>query len=38
MEFGLSDEQLALQAAARRFAEEEIAPVAGEYDGPDAGF
>ncbi len=32
MEFALSDEQLALQATARRFARDEIAPVAGEYD------
>jgi acyl-CoA dehydrogenase len=32
MDFGLSDEQLALQATARRFASEEIAPVAAEYD------
>jgi acyl-CoA dehydrogenase len=32
MEFGLTDEQLALQATARRFAREEVAPVAGEYD------
>jgi acyl-CoA dehydrogenase len=32
MEFGLSDEQLALRDTARRFAREEIAPVAGKYD------
>ena len=32
MEFGLSDEQLALQATARRFAREEIAPVAAHHD------
>ncbi len=32
MEFGLTDEQLALQEAARRFAQEEIAPVAASYD------
>ena len=32
MEFGLSDEQLVLQDAARRFAREKIAPVAAEYD------
>ena len=32
MHFGLSDEQLALQGTARRFAREEIAPVAAEYD------
>ncbi len=32
MEFGLSDEQLALQATARRFAREEIAPVAAQHD------
>ncbi len=32
MEFGLSDEQLALQQTTRRFAREEIAPVAGTYD------
>ena len=32
MDFALSDEQLALQEAARRFAQEEIAPVAGQYD------
>jgi acyl-CoA dehydrogenase len=32
MEFGLSDEQLVLQEAARRFAREEIAPVAAKYD------
>ncbi len=32
MDFGLSDEQLALQATARRFASEEIAPVAAGYD------
>lgn len=30
--FGLSDEQLALQGEARRFAREEITPVAGRYD------
>jgi acyl-CoA dehydrogenase len=32
MEFSLSDEQRALQEAARRFAREEIAPVAAHYD------
>ncbi len=32
MEFGLSDEQLALQATARRFAREEVAPVAAQHD------
>jgi acyl-CoA dehydrogenase len=32
MEFALSDEQLALQETARRFAREEIAPVAAECD------
>ena len=32
MEFGLSDEQLVLQETARRFAREEIAPVAAKYD------
>jgi acyl-CoA dehydrogenase len=32
MEFGLSEEQLALQETARRFAREEIAPVAAKYD------
>jgi len=32
MDFTLTDEQLALQATARRFAREEIAPVAGHYD------
>jgi acyl-CoA dehydrogenase len=32
MDFRLSDEQLALQETARRFAQTEIAPVAGEYD------
>jgi acyl-CoA dehydrogenase len=32
MDFDLSDEQLALQATARRFAREEVAPVAGEHD------
>jgi acyl-CoA dehydrogenase len=32
MDFSLSDEQLALQEAARRFAREEIAPVASAYD------
>jgi acyl-CoA dehydrogenase len=32
MEFGLSDEQRMLQATARRFAREEIAPVAAGYD------
>ncbi len=32
MEFGLSDEQLALQETARRFAQEEVAPVAAEFD------
>ena len=32
MEFGLSDDQLSLQDAARRFAQSEMAPVAGQYD------
>jgi len=32
MDFQLSDEQLALQATARRFAQQEIAPVAARYD------
>ncbi|MEE8581877.1 MAG: acyl-CoA dehydrogenase family protein [Myxococcota bacterium] len=32
MDFSLSDEQLALQEAARRFSKEEIAPVAAKYD------
>ena len=32
MDFQLNDEQLALQDTARRFAKEEIAPVAAEYD------
>jgi acyl-CoA dehydrogenase len=32
VEFGLTDEQLALQETARRFAREEIAPVAAKYD------
>jgi acyl-CoA dehydrogenase len=32
MDFALSDEQLALQEAARRFAQDEIAPVAAQYD------
>jgi len=32
MDFDLSDEQLALQATARRFAREQIAPVAADYD------
>jgi acyl-CoA dehydrogenase len=32
MQFALSDEQLALQETARRFAREEIAPVAAEFD------
>ncbi len=32
MEFSLTDEQLALQGMARRFAVEEIAPVAAQYD------
>ena len=32
MDFGLSDEQLALQATAHRFAEDEIVPIASEYD------
>jgi len=30
--FGLSDEQLALQATARRFAREQVAPIAAHYD------
>jgi acyl-CoA dehydrogenase len=32
MEFALSDEQLALQETARRFAQSEIAPIAAQYD------
>lgn len=32
MDFGLTDEQRALREEVRRFAENEIAPVAGEYD------
>jgi acyl-CoA dehydrogenase len=32
MDFGLSDEQLALQTTARRFAREQVAPVAAEHD------
>ncbi len=32
MDFGLSDEQLALQETARRFAQGEIAPIAAKYD------
>jgi acyl-CoA dehydrogenase len=32
MDFGLSDEQLALQATARRFAREEVAPIAAHHD------
>ena len=32
MDYSLSDEQLALQETARRFAREEIAPVAAEFD------
>ncbi len=32
MQFELSDEQMALQQAARRFARDEIAPVAAKYD------
>jgi len=32
MDFTLTDEQLALQETARRFAKQEIAPVAAEYD------
>src|SRR5512145_149011 len=32
MDFALSDEQLALQETARRFAREEIAPVAAAHD------
>ncbi len=32
MDFALCDEQLALQATARRFAQDEIAPVAAEFD------
>ncbi len=32
MEFGLTDEQFVLQETARRFAVEEIAPVAAQYD------
>ena len=34
MDFGLSDEQLALQETARRFAREQIAPIAAEHDRP----
>jgi alkylation response protein AidB-like acyl-CoA dehydrogenase len=36
MHFALSDEQLALQETARRFAREEIAPVAAEFDQSNA--
>ena len=32
MQFGLTDEQLVLQETARRFAVEEVAPVAAQYD------
>ena len=32
MHFALSDEQLALQETARRFAHEEVAPIAAEHD------
>jgi len=32
MDFQLNDEQLALQDTARRFAKDEIAPVAAEHD------
>ena len=32
MDFSLTDEQLALQDSARRFAREQIAPVAGDFD------
>jgi acyl-CoA dehydrogenase len=32
MDFGLSDEQLVLQETARRFAHDEIAPIAAQYD------
>jgi len=32
MEFGLSDEQLALQGTARRFAREQVAPIAAHHD------
>jgi acyl-CoA dehydrogenase len=32
MDFALSDEQLALQETARRFARDEVAPVAAQYD------
>ena len=32
MEFLLTDEQLALQATARRFAQTEIAPIAAHHD------
>jgi acyl-CoA dehydrogenase len=32
MHFGLSDEQLALQATARRFAREQVAPIAAHFD------
>ena len=32
IDFSLSDDLLAIQARARRFAQEEIAPIAAEYD------
>jgi acyl-CoA dehydrogenase len=32
VDFGLSDEQLALQTTARRFAREQVAPIAAEHD------
>jgi Acyl-CoA dehydrogenase, N-terminal domain. len=32
MEFGLSDEQRQIREEVRRFAKNEIAPVAGKYD------
>jgi len=32
MDFNLNDEQLALQATAKKFAQQEIAPVAGDFD------
>ena len=32
MDFSLSDEQLALRATARRFAREQVAPIAAHYD------
>ena len=32
MDYSLSDEQMALQQTARRFAQEEVAPIAAHYD------